>query len=234
MVGRCERTDRSTNTSRFGSSGLRTQPFALSRPSIWSRTSASTFAPIVNRCRHLQSVGSRCQLFEGYALADHAPEQGIQSFLRVSLHVALAQSERELVDVGSAMLDRPVVIRPVEPTLENRPDAFNRIRVRHVVDEFLCGVIDSLVVVESPEAIVASMLVSVSEWSRIDGFMDGMDFLLWLRTVDKTIAFRLRPRWRIPRTRSFYQPSRPAAALALMLVGFLASLRVCSFRASPL
>lgn len=94
---------------------------------------------------HSQNTRER---FVGEALTSRFVGERADAIRRVNLTIAsAAQAERKFIDIALHVLDGEMVIDPVVAALQDRPHAFDAIRVRHTVYVLLGAVIDCAMVV---------------------------------------------------------------------------------------
>jgi hypothetical protein len=111
---------------------------------------------VLRRAQPLRLFSCR-QILVGNALSRRRVYQSIQPLERVLLDVSRVQAERELIDIARHVLRARVVIRAVQPALENRPDAFNSIRAQSIAHVFILLVTDLMVLlVHMAQAVPAS------------------------------------------------------------------------------
>ena len=82
---------------------------------------------------------------------------------------ALVQAELEFIDIPLQMLRHDMMIDPVDPTLQDRPHAFNSVGVHIAVNKLLSTVFDCVMIVEqSVESGIAAVVVGMKDRTRLD------------------------------------------------------------------
>jgi hypothetical protein len=115
-------------------------------PSSFS-LAAYTAAPDRLSVQSVHSQSTR-KLLVGESLADRLVGQRANASHRVDFAISLAaQAEREFIDIALHVLDGEVVINAVVTTLQDCPDAFDAVGVRHAVNVLLGAVVDRAVIV---------------------------------------------------------------------------------------
>ena len=102
---------------------------------------------------------------------DHA----VQPLKGVALYVALAQSERELIDIAGEMFRADFVVDAIDAAFQDGPDAFNRVRVSSASRVLASRMIDGIVPEE--QAIQPGedqRFIRVKLSSKFDVLMDAL------------------------------------------------------------
>src|SRR5208282_4154153 len=160
----------------------------------------------------------------GQALPADRFDHAVEALKAVPFDVAFVQSEREFVDISGEMFRTDLVIDAIDAAFQDRPDAFNRVRVssasRVLASRMIHGVMPEEQTVQSGED---QVIVGVQLRSKFDVLVDTLGrFLqgaLCHRSGDSASAA-------LPHSEDGNLADWPASGsqfLVLMLVGFFAT-----------
>src|SRR5579864_100358 len=151
------------------------EPFCACAPaSSPSSSGRGQGRPVLGQRSGLVSWAASCgQFLVGDPALGRGSDQAVQPLEGMALHVALVQSEGELVDVAAKVLVAGVVVDAVQSALEDRPHGFNAVRMDAIADVLACAVVDRLAPEEqATQATVASVFVAVDHAAGLDVRVD--------------------------------------------------------------